>query len=221
MRHRWAAAALGRKRNEPINDLAALNFGVRVDRPGVLLRDFHMAISREKKPVSYLTNRYYLSDAVFLAGLESDDIDFLEKLKNALKNPVFSLFLGRRSCPPTLPIVRGIRSESLLDALRNEPLLTERTEKMRVRYDSPSARAMKHDLPISFDVNHREYGYRHEAETWVSVASSKEEHDPMAELGGDSDVFVKVMLNLNKRETMKALVSPAIFHSAVDLVVIL
>lgn len=178
------AAALGRRRDEPIDDLASLNFGVRVDRPGVLLRDFHMArvMKTAKKTESYVTYRYYLSDAVFLAGLESDDDGLLEKIEHALSNPVFPLFLGRRSCPPTLPIVLGTRQASLLDALRNEPPLVKGRDKMRIRYDSPSGRAMKHDMPISFDVRHREYGYRHEAEDWVSISSDKDEHDPMAEL---------------------------------------
>ena len=121
------AAALGRRRDEPIDDLASMKFGVRVDRPGVLLRDFHTAklVKTAKKTESYVTYRYYLSDAVFLAGLESDDRDLLAKIEYALKNPVFPLFLGRRSCPPTLPIVWGMRECSILDALKDEAPLVE------------------------------------------------------------------------------------------------
>lgn len=178
------AAALGRRRDEPIDDLASMKFGVRVDRPGVLLRDFHTAklVKTAKKTESYVTYRYYLSDAVFLAGLESDDRDLLAKIEYALKNPVFPLFLGRRSCPPTLPIVWGMRECSILDALKDEAPLVEGADKMRVRYDSSSGSAMKRDMPISFDVRHRKYGYRYEAEDWVSFGSLDEEHDPMAEL---------------------------------------
>ena len=71
------AAALGYKRYETdkLASLNDLNFGVRTDREGKLLRDFHMAHSIEKdKNNEYkyqcLTQRYYLSDAVFLAGFE-------------------------------------------------------------------------------------------------------------------------------------------------------
>ncbi|MCX5199257.1 type I-E CRISPR-associated protein Cas5/CasD [Streptomyces sp. NBC_00249] len=35
------AAALGRDRTEPVDDLAALEFGVRADRPGTPVRDYH------------------------------------------------------------------------------------------------------------------------------------------------------------------------------------
>ena len=70
------AAALGRKRDEPIDDLNDLRFGVRVDKEGVLLHDYHTVQMRSGK--TYVTHRYYLSDATFLAGLESDDAVWLE-----------------------------------------------------------------------------------------------------------------------------------------------
>lgn len=180
------AAALGRRRDEPLDDLSALKFGVRVDRPGVLLRDFHTAraVITEKKTVSYVTYRYYLSDAVFLAAVESDDVEFLKSIENALECPVFPLFLGRRSCPPTLPISLGVKNCTLLEALRNEnPLIDTLGKKtdMRIRCDAPAGRARKHDVPVSFNVSHRKYGYRYETEEVVSFGSD-EEHDPMVEL---------------------------------------
>src|SRR5262245_44963159 len=36
-------AALGRKRHEPLDDLARLQMGVRADRPGRVARDYHTA----------------------------------------------------------------------------------------------------------------------------------------------------------------------------------
>ena len=49
------AAALGLRRDAPLDDLTALRFGVRVDREGQLLRDLHM-VHGEK---DYRTMRYY------------------------------------------------------------------------------------------------------------------------------------------------------------------
>ena len=115
-----AAAALGRRRNESIEDLQALRFGVRVDREGMLLRDYHTA---KNAKLAYVTNRYYLSDAVFLAGLEGDEA-LLAKIENALRHPAFPLFLGRRSCPPEGRLSLGIRmGKTLLEALQEEPSL--------------------------------------------------------------------------------------------------
>lgn len=64
------AAALGYKRyeTEKILELNKLRFGVRVDREGKLLRDFHTAKSSDKDK-TYVTYRYYLADAIFLVGL--------------------------------------------------------------------------------------------------------------------------------------------------------
>ena len=116
------AAALGIRRNEPekLRELNALRIGVRIDRAGKLLRDFHMAHAEK---TSYLTERYYLSDAVFLVGLEGER-ELLERIEFALSHPVFPLFLGRRSCPPTLPIVLDdIKEDGLIKVLRTYPTL--------------------------------------------------------------------------------------------------
>ena len=189
------AAALGRKRNADLTDLNALQFGVRTDQAGSLLQDFHM-VKKDSK-TSYVTRRYYLSDAVFLAGLESPDRGFLKDLEEALRNPVYPLFLGRRSCPPTLPLCLGIREKDLPTALRDEPWLLpdwrqiswrrrsgNENPRLRITIDSRPGHerdAIRKDLPLSYDPHHRQYGYR-----GYSVLKDAEieigTHDPMQEL---------------------------------------
>ena len=66
------SAAIGRRRTDPIEDLLSLRFGVRKDQPGQVIRDFHTARSLDGKDSMPLSNRYYLADAVFLAGIEGD-----------------------------------------------------------------------------------------------------------------------------------------------------
>ena len=179
------AAALGRKRNEPVDDLARLRFGVRVDREGILQKDFHMA--RGEK-ASYVTNRYYLADAIFLVGVESDDADFLNRLHEALNHPAFPLYLGRRSCPATLPLTLGIRKEGLRVALIGEPPLAnlKKPNGMPARCrlvmddDGCAHTGRLHDVPMSFDPENRRYGWR--AVHIETVAVGVPEHDPMMEL---------------------------------------
>ena len=67
------AAALGLRRDEreALLRLTGLRFGVRVEREGQLLVDYHTAKTQDEK-TSYVTYRHYLQDAVFLAGIESD-----------------------------------------------------------------------------------------------------------------------------------------------------
>lgn len=176
------AAALGMKRDADLSELSRLKFGVRIDKEGVIIRDFH-TVCTVNPP--YITNRYYLCDAVFLVGLESDNSSLLEKISYALKNPVYPLFLGRRSCPPTLPLVLRIREEGLEEALEREPILVESfSGKVRVRTETFGNGAMKQDLPLSFDPNERLFGYRKFKEYYISTGT-REEHAAMKELEAD------------------------------------
>ena len=174
------AAALGMRRDEPLDELAALRFGVRVDREGVLLRDYHTV--EAKKP--YVTTRYYLCDAAFLVGLYSRDEALMERLEDAVRHPAYPLFLGRRSCPPEGRLCLGLRDMELEEALRAEPLLVERkesgSERMRFVLDDPTGGGRAHDVPVSYSPFDRQYAYRAVRESWQTAGGS--EHDPMQEL---------------------------------------
>ncbi|MCL2137466.1 MAG: type I-E CRISPR-associated protein Cas5/CasD [Coriobacteriia bacterium] len=165
-------AALGKRRNEPIDDCARFNFGVRIDQPGRLLNDFQTARTLDNRQ-TFVSNRRYLSDAVFVVGIE-DDIEKLIEYENAIKHPIFPLFLGRRSCPPAQPLVLGIRENtSLLEALQNEPwqasaLYQKKQHSQQqvsleividTQFGVPSSYTQD-DLPLSFDQNHRIYKSR-------------------------------------------------------------
>jgi CRISPR system Cascade subunit CasD len=184
------AAALGRKRNAPLDDLNQLHFGVRTDQGGSVLRDFHVAKSATD---AYLTYRDYLADAIFLVGLESEDEQFLEELDQALRFPAFPLFLGRRSCPPTLPLTLGIRSKGLIEALTQEPWQKSpwrqrKGETLTLVTDvlpGESTSAVWRDQAISFDVQRREYGWRgvvRREPVQVEPPIPETNHDAMEEL---------------------------------------
>lgn len=134
-------AALGRPRTEPVDDLAALRMGVRVDREGVMSRDFHTAGGGDrpnarpgedkgygvvkatgKSGDTAVSIRHYLADADFLVGLEGDEA-LLQKLEAALRAPHWAIALGRKAFVPSLPVWLpggGLRSGNLLEALRGE-----------------------------------------------------------------------------------------------------
>jgi len=194
------AAALGRRRNESLDDLSSLCFGVRVEREGALLRDFHIAKSVDD---AYVTNRYYLSDAVFLVGLEGE-YSTLTAIEHALRFPAFPLFLGRRSCPPEGQVSLGVRTGlPLLQALTEEPWLISEWAKgreapevhLRIVTDATSNTGyavFQRDVPLSFDQQQRQYGFRrvHEHSAFpMTNPNSKRAlkhpittHDAMAEL---------------------------------------
>ena len=183
------ASALGLRRDAPLDELNRLRFGVRVDREGVLLRDLHTV--RKDKNTSYMTTRYYLSDAVFLIGLHSDDEALMQRLEHAVRNPAHPLFLGRRSCPPEGRVCLGLRQMPLEEALKSEPSLIPpkpskpgEPQRARIVLDDPRGTARLNDLPVSFSPYNRQYAYRAVREMWNTFPAN-DAHDPMLELGGD------------------------------------
>ena len=128
-------AALGRPRPEPLDDLATLLTGVRVDREGTIERDYHTALKVAKASNqaddkgswdTVVSVRYYLADADFLVGLEGDDRALLARLDAALAAPRWPLALGRKAFPPGVPVRLpdggGLRpGVGLEEALRGEP----------------------------------------------------------------------------------------------------
>ncbi|MDO9545158.1 MAG: type I-E CRISPR-associated protein Cas5/CasD [Pelolinea sp.] len=150
-------AALGLTRDAPLDEYTSLKMGVRVDREGKLFKDYHIAqniykASGKGLKASEPSNRYYLSDAVFLVGLEGDR-KLLEKMQTALQNPKWSLYLGRKAFPPSLPIwlSDGLQEKPLLDVLRTFPLLAITSEeKLRLVIEDSEGSVLKKDVPVSF-----------------------------------------------------------------------
>jgi CRISPR system Cascade subunit CasD len=191
------AAALGRSRTEKLDDLKELHFGVRIDQPGNLLRDYHTA-KQKKKMDSFVTTRFYLADAVFLVGLEGKE-HFMQKLAAALQNPVFPLYLGRRSCPPAGKLVLGLRDLTLRQALTEEPwqasdwfikAQNKHQLKLTIVCDAKPSEPgafLRRDLPVTFDQRHRQYDFRMVIDTADAVFVPMPQ--PTAELPTEHDAI--------------------------------
>lgn len=118
------AAALGIRRHEeePLQALeSSCGFGVRVDAAGELLRDYHTAqVPPEKRKVRHytrrdelksddlytiLSSRDYRTDSCYTVALWSTAEPFaLSDVQQALLHPKLPLYLGRKSCPLSLPL---------------------------------------------------------------------------------------------------------------------
>lgn len=210
------AAAMGIQRNEPLASFLPLKFGVRIDQPGTIQRDFHMTHKKVgSKEISWLTHRYYIEDAVFLAAVEGKD-EFLSALEYALHHPVYPLFLGRRSCPPTGRLVLGIRDKDLRTTLFEEDWqaspwyqkksLRRELETLDIVRDAgpeETGYAVR-DLPQSFDQHRRLYQFRNivreqlplknilheDSSKGTNNGPTATEHDPM-DLLEEYDVSIK------------------------------
>ncbi len=161
-----------------------LRMGVRIDLPGVLMRDYHttgggrFALATEKtrfhdqpytggvrhrasakpektrfhdqpytggvlsaevskgrikvkinqttrEPETDVSERYYLADASFRVALQGET-NLIEELASAVQQPVWPLFLGRKSCVPSAPIYDGLGQFADLPTALSEPTFSRR-----------------------------------------------------------------------------------------------
>lgn len=149
------AAALGYKREEEEKHTMlnhSLSFGVKVYSSGILLRDYH-TIQTPPGKVIYATRKDELRDKLELKTILSsrdyrmetlydiciwkkkDSID-LVTMQQKLNEPVFSLFLGRKSCVIASPLFASlVNSEDLFLAFTQyESDLKEKFKSNDVNY---------------------------------------------------------------------------------------
>lgn len=118
------SAAFGYRRStdcdEEIVKLNDLDFAVRIDQQGNLLRDYHIAAKYKANgdfEKNYVTNRYYIEDAIFLVAIGSDNEKLIDSINDALRSPYFQSSLGRRSLPPTADFILGVEDCGVIQAL--------------------------------------------------------------------------------------------------------
>lgn len=139
------AAALGIKREEEEQQQTlAQNYGmaVCVQASGEILRDYHTiqmmggkrtyATRRDELRTdslnlnTMLSQRDYRMDAVYQVAIwgKTEKLPFsLTQLVQALAQPVFTLYLGRKSCPLSLPLqAKLIQNNTLQQAFEHYPL---------------------------------------------------------------------------------------------------
>ncbi|CAM4212916.1 type I-E CRISPR-associated protein Cas5/CasD [Nocardiopsis rhodophaea] len=200
------AAAHGRPRDADISDLAGLKLAVRVDHAGSLLRDYHTASDYRGNPLlsaqvnakgiqkatspakpTYVTQRYYLQDAVFVAAVQGP-VGLIDTLAHAIRNPAFPLALGRRSCVPSKPVYlaspsdlnphQGLEEtlravpwqagEHARDAYRHRARHPEVVD-LSVTIDDETGEDTADDVPTSFAPGARARTARQIRHTWISV----------------------------------------------------
>ncbi len=177
-------AALGRPRSAPVADLAALRFGVRVDREGVLTYDFHTAQNVRKAgggiKDTEVSRRYYLADASFLVGL-SGELALLQQAHAALRKPHWPLYLGRKAFVPGEPIwlADGLRpGQDLLTALSRYPWSARpgqtRPDRLRLVLEDRHGAEVRPDQPLSFQSNARRFAPRRVRTEWLTDIPTSE-----------------------------------------------
>lgn len=112
--------AMGLNSDEDLQGLARqIRIGVRVDRPGDRLTDYHTVIggvlsaegkikknAATKTPETVVSWRTYLCDASFLVAVQGPQL-LIERLAAAVQSPRWPVYLGRKSCPPARFLFEG------------------------------------------------------------------------------------------------------------------
>ena len=176
------AAAMGIDRENwvDVEPLTHLSMGIRHDRPGMPKRDYQTAqhiisADRSKRHETAVTTRDYLADAAFLVGLVGEDRILLERIHAAILNPVWPLFLGRKSYVPSEPIwmENAVQDLPLREALAQWPWIAtlrkweELPEKLMVSFESEDGSGvLKMDQPLS-SFAERRFGARFVYSEWT------------------------------------------------------
>lgn len=134
------------------------------DLPVRRLQDYHTVQNTRKadgglKP-SHITYRQYLTDASFgvvLAG----DAALLERIADALADPVWGIWLGRKTCIPAAPVLAGLfdsSADAFTELIGDAPVKSfTRQEEAETFADG---RDSLPDQPLSFDSDQRLFSPR-------------------------------------------------------------
>lgn len=179
------AAALGMPRDDDarLARIATARMGVRVDREGSVLVDYHTAgagrfagrehgVYGEKHPI--VTHRAYLADASFLVALGFEEEALALEVDEGLGAPRWTPFLGRRACSPSLPVRAGLAAGDPESALRAAPWPSREPPGQPIKLVlecGPSEGEPRQDQPLSFRLHARHFARRFVQTSWIAPAA--------------------------------------------------
>lgn len=187
------AAALGMERDADLSAFTSLKIVVRIDVPGIVLPDYHSIRRWDRSggtSVSIgnalaVSNRYYFEDSIFTVFLQDED-DKIDKYAYAINHPVYSLFLGRKSCPTTPDLVYGVYEDIIENVIgsievKKKPVASIRGKDdkytpiiIRDAKDGEIGDIIK-DVPIDYSIRNRQYSGRSVVEESASNFSPENE----------------------------------------------
>jgi len=128
------------------------------------LQDYHTVQNTKtadgKTKDCHITRRQYLTDASFGVLLEGE-FPLLKEIADAFENPVWGIWLGRKTCIPSAPVFAGLKNNSA-DAIKlliGEKSLKSFTRQEEVESFVEGGDSLP-DAPVSFDMDHRSFSPR-------------------------------------------------------------
>lgn len=178
--------AMGVERSSPVLvELAqSITVAVRADRPGVKFVDFQtvktdrlMTASgtpRNKNASTIVSPRGYLQDACFTVFIDTTP-EWQKRIIEALENPKWCMYLGRKNCVPGRPIqAKVVESDDMLKALEEYPAAERAAKTMVYECEIPDSTVASIQRPDDLIGVNRHFQLR---QVWRGTVERKEAQD--------------------------------------------
>ena len=139
--------------------------GIKKELPVRRLQDYHTVQNTRRASGAInndcvLTHRQYLTDAAFGVLLEGDAV-LMGEIAAALADPVWGIWLGRKTCVPSAPVFAGLkdnRDDALCLLIGNRPI--ESFTRQEEVENFADGRDSLPDTPVSFATERRLFSPR-------------------------------------------------------------
>ena len=177
--------AMGEERgSQVLVELAqSITVAVRADRPGAKFVDFQtvqgdplMAATGKPKTTgnTILSPHAYLQDASFTVFIDTTP-EWQQRIISALENPRWCMYLGRKNCVPSRPILADrMEAADLMEALKEYPAAERAGKTMTYECEHPDSTAASIQRPDDLIGTNRQFQLRR---VWRGSVERKEEQD--------------------------------------------
>lgn len=177
--------AMGQERgSQVLVELAqSITVAVRADRPGAKFVDFQtvqgdplMAATGKPKTTgnTILSPHAYLQDASFTVFINTSP-EWQQRIISALENPRWCMYLGRKNCVPSRPILADrMEAADLMEALKVYPPAERAGKTMTYECEHPDSTAASIQRPDDLIGTKRQFQLRR---VWRGSVERKEEQD--------------------------------------------
>ena len=176
--------AMGQERgSQVLVELAqSITVAIRADRPGAKFVDFQTVQGKPLKTAdggkrsnnTILSPHAYLQDASFTVFIDTT-AEWQQRIISALENPRWCMYLGRKNCVPSRPILADrMEAADLMEALKEYPAAERAGKTMTYECEHPDSTAASIQRPDDLIGTNRQFQLRR---VWRGSVERKEEQD--------------------------------------------
>lgn len=176
--------AMGEERgSQVLVELAqSITVAVRADRPGTKCIDYQTvqgnplrtADGGKRSNNTIVSPHAYIEDASFTVFIDTT-AEWQQRIVSALENPRWCMYLGRKNCVPSRPILADcVEAADLMEALKEYPAAERAGKTMTYECEHPDSTAASIQRPDDLIGTNRQFQLRR---VWRGSVERKEEQD--------------------------------------------